>query len=135
MKKALILLGIFFLLLFSVNAESWLLIDSTTKEVKSLSPEDDAQLEPGWEKIILDEDFGDIVLSHHPTYYKYIDGKFITNNAKLDAEYQAKLKAEEIAQETEMIDKKMRELSISELKKEGKTFKHYKDTGELKKED
>jgi len=129
---------ILFLILFSfmlvqqTNAESWLIINSETKEVISLSNEDDAQLQAGWEKIILDEDFSDIVLARHPVYYKYIDKKFITNNDKLDAEYQLKLVAEEAKEEEDMIYQKARALAIDELVKEGKSFKHWKTDGSKK---
>ena len=122
-----IILSVIFVLIGTFSfAETYLIIDSNTKEVKSLSPEDDAQLEPGWEKIILPEDFDTIELTHQPVYYKYAGKKFVTNTKKLDDEYQAALLIEEIAQEKKEVMNKLIDMGIEALEIEGKVFK-YKD--------
>lgn len=123
MKKLLIVLGIIFMA-STVYADSYLLIDKQSKEVKSLSPIDDAQLQEGWEKIIIPMEFKDIELSYNPIYYKWKNNKFVANLKKLSDGELEKEKAEDIAAEEAIIQKRMRKNAIAELKAEGVTFKH-----------
>ena len=132
MKKLIVLLCLLTIPILGY-AESYILIDSATKEVKSLSPQDDAQLIEGWEKIIIPDEYKDIELQYAPRYYKYQDERFVVNIQKLSDEALAQEEQEEIAEEAEMISLKAKELAIIELKKEGKKINHHEDTGELKK--
>jgi len=122
--RIIILILFSFFFVQQVNAASWLIVNKQSKEILSLSPEDDAQLpNSDYEKIILDEDFGDIVLSEHPTFYKY-NGNFVKNIKKIsDRELQIE-EDEERAEEEGWIKDRMRKNAMDELKLEGKIFKH-----------
>ncbi len=130
MKK--ILWSLVFVLFFNIcaYAETYLIYENSTKEILSLSPEDDAQLSDGHTKEILDIDFRDIRLQYHPVYYKWLDGKFIVNIQKLSDEVIVQQEAEEIHKEEEWIEIYLKDLSITELRKIGKTFKHLKKSDE-----
>lgn len=133
MKKIIFL--ICFLLIGSFAfAQSYLLIDSGTNEIKSLSPEDDAQLQEGWEKIIIEQDFDAIRLQYHPTYYLYENNKFILNVDKMNEDVEKVQKKLKIAEEDVLIRERMRAMAISELKKEGKEIKYHTDDGKIKEE-
>ena len=126
MKKLLLILGLL-AITSTACAETYILIDKETKEVKSISPIDDAQLESGWEKIIIDTHFREIKLQYRPIFYKYIDGKFIANYEKIDAKVKQDLEDLEQAQELRLIEKEMQQIAIKSLKAKGKEFKHYKE--------
>ena len=111
---------------FSANADVWIIVDTETKEIVSLSNQDDAQLEPGWEKIIIPGKLKDIELQHHSQYYKYQNGIFIVNIQKLSNEALAQEEAMEISQEEIEVREWLRNLGIDELEKTGKVFKHIK---------
>jgi len=126
MKKLIIILAILFMASVA-SADTWLIVDKTTKEVKSLSPEDDAQLEKGWEKIILPFEFKDVELQYHPTYYLYKNNKFIVNIKKLSDEALAQQEIEEQAKERELINKETDQLAIKSLKGKGVELKYNKE--------
>lgn len=111
---------------FSANAKSYLIYDSSTKEIISLSNEDDAQLEEGQLKEILDVKFKDIKLTAPPTDYKYVDGDFVKNLDKISDKLNEIAEGNERAEEYKTISKMMEKIAFDELKKNGKTFKHYK---------
>ena len=123
MRIVILLLGLL-LITSSAYCESYLVIDKKTKEVKSLSPEDDCILKDGWEKIVLPMDYGEIELEHHPTYYYYKGKKFILNIKKLSDEEIAKQQIEEKKREEAFVRDKMRELAIEKLREEGHEFKY-----------
>ena len=67
------LLILFLLVPMTANAEMWLWIDKTTKEVKSLSNEDDARVDKDkYELIMLPGDYSTYPLSYAQSNYKYI---------------------------------------------------------------
>ena len=81
------------------SAATYLIINSTTKEVISLSPEDDAVLSnKDWQKIVLPDNYSDIALPQPATLYKYDGKKFILNQAKIDAQTQAEYAAQQQVQ-------------------------------------
>ena len=73
-------------------AKSFVIVDKTSNNVISLSPEDDAQLKPEWEKFILEDNFFDLIKQFEPspTYYIYKNNKFIKNVKKISDEENAK---------------------------------------------
>lgn len=111
MKKLLIVLG--FLLVFSIaNAEVYLLINKTTKEVKDMSPENDAVIETGYEKIILSGKLEDYAFTDNPTNYFYKSGKFIKNIDKIDKQEQEKIKQEERIVAKKALKEKLKTISL-----------------------
>ena len=124
MKKIFIATILLMFITSIANAESYLLIDKETKEVKSLSNEDDAQLQPGWEKIILPTEFRDIELMYAPCYYYYRDKRFVVNTAKLSDEALKQQEILEKAEEEVWVKEYLQDMAITELKKAGKEFRH-----------
>lgn len=124
-KKLLILLA--FLMVCNVCfGEVYLLINSETKEVVSMSPEDDAVMEKGQEKVILPGELIDYPIQYHPIYYFYKNGRFVTNIEKLSEEAIRQEQEAKRIEEEKLIEKKIRELAIKELEKEGYEFEYIK---------
>ncbi len=107
----------------AVMAESYLIVDKSSKEVISLSPRQDAQLEQGWEEIILLEDFSDILLTAHPTMYKYKDEKFIKNIDKISDKEIKKEKGKKKTDEMTVIRNRTMLDAMILLESEGVVFK------------
>lgn len=123
MKKLLFVLG--FLLIFNIaNANIYLLVNKETKEVKDISPENDAVVEIGYEKIVLSGKLEDYAFTDNPTNYFYKNNKFIKNIDKIDKQEQEKIKQEEIKQEEKLIQERIRKIAIDQLKSEGVIFKY-----------
>lgn len=76
---------ILFLFIFTTNvhAQSYLIYDNNTSEIISFSDQDDAVLESGQTKVILAEDYSDIILTADATDYKYQNGQFVKNIQKI----------------------------------------------------
>lgn len=122
--RRIILVLVLCLITSNVYAQSWLIYNNTTKEVYSLSNEDDCVMpKSGYTKIILKEDLKDIQLNYHPIYYKW-DGKFIANIKKLSDEANAQIQAEEKAKEEKKVQEEMRNIAIKSLKEKGVEFKY-----------
>ena len=101
-------------------AESYVIYNTDTKEIYSLSNEDDAVMpESGYTKVILKDKFKDIQLERPATDYLYKNKNFVKNISKIDKQEQAKIKAEQKAQEEVLINNKIREQAIAALKAEG----------------
>jgi len=107
-----------------VSAETYLLVDEESKEIKSLSKRDDAQLEEGQEKIILDLDVNDIELFEHPRYYKYKNKRFVLNVKKMSDEENVIIELEEKQAELGLIMKRVRKNAKTELEAEGIKFEY-----------
>jgi hypothetical protein len=106
------------------NAEVYLLVNKSTNEIKDMSPENDAVVEQGFEKIILPGILSDYPLQYHPSYYKYQNKKFIVNIKKISDEEIAKQEQEAKQAEEKLIQDKIRQQAIAELKTEGVELKH-----------
>lgn len=118
--RILILVILCFLIIGSVNAKSWLIVNKQNQEILSLSPENDAQLpDDTYEKIIIDENFWDIQLTEHPTMYKYKNGKFIKNIEKISNIEIEKEEAEKEMAEEKLISERMRKIARDQLVAEG----------------
>jgi len=115
---------LFIILLTSTNsyAEVYVLFDQQTKEVKSISKRDDAVLQEGWEKVILDGRLSDYPLTYQAEYYTFEDGRFVVNVDKLSAEANAIKKAEKKAKELQKIERKKNKMAYEALKAEGVKF-------------
>ena len=104
----------------SVNAKSWLIVNKQTKEVLSLSPEDDAQLpDSTYEKIIIDDNYWDIKLTEHPTMYLYKNSRFIKNIKKISDIEIEKEEATEANVRGKLITERMYKIAETELIAEG----------------
>lgn len=121
--RILILMLVGFFVIGNVYSKSYLLVDKATNEVKSLSNEDDAQLEKGWEKIILPQDFADIELTAPASDYKYKNKKLILNIKKIsDREIDREIKrekAEKKNKEDKLINERIRKIALQQLIEEG----------------
>ena len=122
--KRLALVLVFLFLAQTAFADVWLIYKTDTREVYSISPENDATIpEKGYTKEILKKNLEDIQLSYPMTYYKYQDGKFIVNIEKVKAEVDAQIAAQEEAKQETIIREKIRAMAIGQLKTEGVVIK------------
>lgn len=122
-----LLITIFLFISITANAEVYVLFDKSSKEVKSISKQDDAVLEKGWEKVILDGKLSDYPLTYQSQYYTYENNRFVVNVDKLSEEENVRKKAEKRAEELALIEKKKQQLAYEALKKEGVEFVEIKD--------
>lgn len=126
-----LLIAIFFLLICRlVYADVYVIYNDSTKEVASVQADDSAVLKDGFKKQILKGSISDYPLEYNPLYYKFESNKFVVNVKKISDEENAKIIAKEKSDEKTLIDNKIRDLAIDELKKEGKTLKHFKKSNE-----
>jgi len=112
------------LLMFATiaQAKTYLLIDSQTKQVVSISPEDDAVVGQGQEKVVVDKEYADIKLEYPVQYYKYTNKKFVEDTKKLSDEENLKQKDAKRAEEEQKINKQMKKMAYEELKASGTKF-------------
>lgn len=119
MKKFILALAFLFIAQ-TAFADVWLIYKTDTKEVYSISNEDDAVMPAqGYTKVILKKHLDDIQLSYPMTYYKYQDGKFIIDITKVKAEVDAQIVAQKEAEQEAIIQERIRKIAIDQLKTEG----------------
>lgn len=123
MKKILFLICFLAIFSFTANAEVYLLVNKSNQEIRDLSPENDAVVENGFEKIILPGSLSDYPLQYHPSYYKYQNKKFIVNIKKISDEELAKQVIEEKQTEEKIVQKEIRAQAIKNLKEQGVELK------------
>ena len=108
------------LLMGVVHAESYLIVENSTNEILSCSPEDDAQLpDDNYTKIIIKDNYWDIDLDEQANMYKFKNGKFIKNIKKISDKEIEKEKAEEKNKEEKLITERMRKIARDQLIEEG----------------
>jgi len=108
------------LLMGIVHAESYLIVENSTNEILSCSPEDDAQLpNDNYTKIIIKDNYWDIDLDEQANMYKFKNGKFIKNIKKISDKEIEKEKAEEKNKEEKLITERMRKIARDQLVEEG----------------
>lgn len=105
------------------HAEVYLIFDKKGKEVYSVSGQNDTVVPEGKELVVLKGTIDKLGLERNPVYYKFIDGDFILNNDKINADYQ--MVQDLIAKEKDMklIDAKVKEMAYDALVAEGVVFK------------
>ena len=109
-------------------ADSYLIYNTTTKEVYSLSNEDDAVMpQSGYKKVILKDDLTDIQLEYSAEYYKYLNNKFVKNISKISSEEEQRVSNEEKENEEILIQKRIRKIAIEQLKSEGVILKYQEE--------
>ena len=111
----------------SANAEVYILIDSETKEVATIGRQDDAVLQEGQEKIILEGDLRNYRLKYQAEFYTYENGRFVENISKLSQEANAIKKAKRRNKEVRKIERKKNKMAYEALKAEGIEFSEIKD--------
>jgi hypothetical protein len=107
-------------------ADVVVIYNKDTKEIMTASSKDDTVVPAGYEKKILAGNLSDFT-SENPTNYKLNGTKFIKNIDKIDKQEQEKIKQEENIATEKLIQAKIREQAIAELKTEGKL----NDKGEI----
>jgi len=127
MKKVIIILIVMFLA-SPVCAKTYLILDSSTKEIVSISPEDDAQVGSGQEKFVIKDNFHKITLTAQPQDYFYKNGAFIKNYDKISKKESDKIKYKKKAEEIEVIKKRALKDAYEKLKAENYNFKEVKDS-------
>ena len=126
-----ILLVFLFLFMSScqpIFADVYLIVDKNTKDIISMSPQDDAQLEnSNHEKIVLPGKLIDYPLQNNPIYYKYKGNKFVLNADKLSNAVIDEENRIEVNNERADIEKELQSIAAKSLKAKGKTLKHFKE--------
>lgn len=117
-------------LLFVCNVcfgDVFVIYESTSKEVYSVSEKDDTVLPDGHDKKMLLGTIEQLGLEENPTNYTYKSNKFILNSKKINE--QEKKMSDESAKksELELIEKKQRKAAFEQLKAEGVVFEHVTD--------
>ena len=112
----------------TANADVYIIFKTSTNEVTSIQDDDSAVLESGYtKKVIKGKSVANYGLEYNPLYYKYVDGKFVANSAKISAEENEKIVNAEKDAEEILIRKKMRNTAIQALKAEGTVFTYTKE--------
>ena len=101
----------------------YILTDSVTKEVKSVSDQDDAVMEKDWEKTILPGNKKDYPLIYQAKYYKMNGKKFVVNTSKISDEENAKEKKTKKKDEMDLIINKAYKTACEALELENVNFK------------
>ena len=122
----LILIAVF--LASPVFAETYLLLDANTKAIISISPEDDAQIEAGQEKVVIKDKFFEIKLDSQLQDYFYINEKFVKDYEKISKRESDKIKSKKKSIEIEVIKKRALKDAYEKLKAENYNFKEVKDS-------
>jgi len=122
----LILIAVF--LASPVFAETYLLVDSATKAVISISPEDDAVVKNGQEKVKIKDKFFEIKLDSQLQDYFYINEKFVKDYEKISKRESDKIKSKKKSIEIEVIKKRALKDAYEKLKAENYNFKEVKDS-------
>lgn len=123
--KKLILALVFMFITGICYADVYIIYNTATKEIYSISNEDDAVMpKTGYTKTILKQNLKDILLQYPPEYYKYDNNKFILNMKKVDEESIRQQQAEERIKEEKIVSDRIRKDTIEKLKSEGITFKY-----------
>ncbi len=125
--RTMIFLLAFLLFSFGVSAEVYLLVDTTTDNIHSMSPENDAIPEEGQEVIIIPGDVMDYPLMYKPCFYKYKNNRLVVNVQKLSDKALRDEEDEKQIKEEKMIRKRMRKIAIDQLKGEGVEFEYIEE--------
>ena len=116
MKYFIILLLVMFMTPMA-SADVYIVTDTDTKDVISVSNENDCVVKDGM-TLTVDKtiDLEDIALVNHPRYYTYDKGKFKANMSKLQEKEAKELEKYEKDIEVDKIEKRMRKLAIDTFK-------------------
>jgi hypothetical protein len=123
MKK--IWLVIVFLAVFygACFAEVYLIFDTATKSVYTISEKDDTSLPQGTEKVVLPGTIEQLGLTEHPSMYKFKNNKFINDSDKISNDELAKEKTKNKLDNDKLIAGKLRQMAITTLKADGVKLK------------
>ena len=129
MKKVvgfIILILVLFCAVMMASADVYVLLDSSTKEVKSVSDEDDAVLEVGWEKVVLPGKRSEYPLFYKEKYYKMTGKKFIVNTKKISDEENLKDKKKDKVDDLDAIKARIYKDACEKMELENYNFKEIK---------
>ena len=121
-----ILILVLFGAVMFASADVYVLLDSDTKEVKSVSDEDDAVLEVGWEKKVLPGKRSDYPLFYKSKYYKMTGKKFVVNTKKISDEENVKNKKKDNQNDLAVIKARIYKDTCEKMVSEGYEFKEIK---------
>lgn len=112
-------------LFFSIPAmaDVYVVYDKNTKDVISVSNENDCVVDSSMKLEILEMDLADVVITMPPTFYKW-QGKFVPNMDKLKANEQEEIMQEEMRLEANAVKEFMANKAIADYEASGKTLKH-----------
>ena len=128
MRKIIITILAILLMSIPAFAETYLLVDNSTKAIISMSPEDDAQIEAGQEKVVIKDKFFEIKLDSQLQDYFYINEKFVKDYEKISKRESDKIESKKKSIEIEVIKKRALKDAYEKLKAENYNFKEVKDS-------
>lgn len=116
-------ISIIFLLFASTSfADVYIIYDTASGDIYSVSEKDDTVIPEGMKLETLAGSIKGLGLVQNPVYYKFIDEDFILNSEKINEEYQAKIDREKEQEEKALIKAKVEELAYDALVAEGVKF-------------
>jgi len=119
-----IIIGILLLFVTPCFAETYIIFNSDTQEVLSVSPQDDAVMpQTGYTKIIIKDNFWDLDLQYPHQWYKWSGSRLIPNTKKLDEEAIKEEKVREKVEQEKLINDELRSVAIERLKAKGINIK------------
>ena len=121
-----------FFVMFAVapiaNADVYVIYNNNSKEVLSVSSQDDAVVPSNCSKEILRGDIKDYPLEYQVSDYRIINKSFVVNTTKISERESRIESAIEKQGELDMVDKEAQRTAYDALIKAGYTFKHVKET-------
>lgn len=115
---------IFLLIASTASADIYLIVEKTTKEIVSLSPQDDAVLPAGnYDKIVVPGEVEDLGLTEAATDYRYVNKRFVKNSEKISAREEARIDGDIKSSELLAIHNHILKAACLELEAAGTTFK------------
>lgn len=117
-----------FLIMFGLapiaNANVFVLYNNTTKEVLSISAEDDAVVPSGYTKTVLSGKLSDYPMEYNNQDYLFVNKRFVVNMKKISDREKANLDALETAAEIESVKKAAYLKAYQEMLTAGIKFKN-----------
>jgi hypothetical protein len=105
-------------------AETYVIYNTDTKEVYSLSNKDDAVMPSGnYTKSVMKESMPDLDIIYPHKFYRWTGTRITPNNTKLDEAAKAEEQVRSKVEQDAVINKKLRDMAIAELKKDGVDIK------------
>ena len=109
-------------------ADVIVIYDSATNDILTVSEKDDTIVPDGYKKVVLDGKIKNLGLSKNPVDYKYIDGDFILNNDKINADDKVKKDKEDKDSDISDLNNYILNKFCIEMEASGTNFKNIKCT-------
>lgn len=123
-----LILSLLFFMCKPVFADVYVVYDKDTKEIKSVSNYDDAQLDQGWKKKVIPGKVENYSLSQPLFFYRLENDIFVLDTDKVTAAQDAEKDAKKKAKEMQKIQQRALKNAMKELEGEGVQFEQVQET-------